>query len=296
MHRSLTLWMMLVAILAAGCATGCSSPMTTAQADKLRDEESITMSTGTTYGKKTGWGTSGTLTTGRKDRSVSIQADFERAGPATTYTISFGKSNNPASNNPIFAEALITWAVEGNYVSRRVTIADGTSISGVGQAVKVILTDNTQPAISGNPLFDPVVPADYSVSVQLAPGVRGADEQPPTLVPHAPDPTNTTQTIVGNFENNGFYGVDPGKTVALNVPQDAGAKSLFVTVITPGENEVHGNLRVVHVYQGVPVREYDPRDFSEWVPLVPGVDQVWLTSDASVLRTAFFGVTFGIEG
>ena len=95
---------------------------------------------------KDGWSASGKLIAGIGGL-VQLQANFTSGGGlgCGQYTIQFTTSGNINSPNPVFTEALITWSVEGNFLTRRVTVCNGMSITGSGQAVKVIITDNKQP-------------------------------------------------------------------------------------------------------------------------------------------------------
>lgn len=262
-----------------GCAvpTGGSGPADDT-ASPTPDEDD--MGTGSTLTKKWGWGQAGPLITGRTDKQVSMQAVFspETAGE---YTLMFNMSGNPASNNPIFAEALIIWSVEGHSVTRRVNVGDGISVTGVGQAVKVIMTDAT------SSIFGAPNQVEYQVACQVAPGSRGSNKQPPTLVPvHA---LGTPSAASGS----GFFPVLTGNTTAVAIPQDAGVISVYITV--GGATEPTPlTARVFHLYAGNPVKDYDPRDFPDWVPVTPGADQILLSNTSG--ETLNFTVTFGIDG
>lgn len=120
---------------------------------------------------KDGWQQSGTLTTGDRLKIVSMQANFATAG---FYTIQFGIQPPPQSA-PFFGvfdtTADIEWSVEGATVRRTVSVGNGVSVSGPGQAAKVTIRDVTVP----------LVPTDYTVAVQITPGTRPSVERPPTL-------------------------------------------------------------------------------------------------------------------
>jgi hypothetical protein len=234
------------------------------------------------HATKTGWGTSGKLFTGQKDKVVTMQAVFPEPG---SYTAEFSRSDNPNSNSPIFAEALLTWAVEGNYVSRRINIIDGASITGVSQAVKIILSDATPtPVIGGGPNG-----SVYEVACQVAPGVRGSSKQPPTLVP-----TSGTLPAGGPAAGGGgAFPVFAGGTTNIAVPQDAGVISVYVTVSAVAPFAEFGALVIMN-NGAFTLKTYDPRDFPDWVPLSPGTTQIQLVNNT--IADIKFSITFGIDG
>src|SRR5208283_1031541 len=95
---------------------------------------------------KDGWSAAGALQASGTGQ-VKLQADFSKGGVGSgQYTVQFNVNAppNPTNPNPIFTEALLTWIVEGNSVTRHISIANGTSITGSGQAVTVVIYDNTQ--------------------------------------------------------------------------------------------------------------------------------------------------------
>lgn len=236
--------------------------------------------TGSTTNLKMGWGTSGKLATGNTSKMVTLQADFPIS---ETYTIEFAKTNNPASNNPIFAEALITWSVEGNYVTRRVNIGDGVSLTGVGQAIKVQMTDATVAGRGGEPNA-----SEYLVSCQVAPGVRPTTEQGPTLTP---------QTTVPSSLNGGggLFTVGPGATVVVPISQDAGVIAMKVMAIDTTTNTLAARgLTVKQLYAGVTVKQYDPALTDDWVPVTPGTDQIALVNHTA--HTLDVSPVFEIDG
>lgn len=239
--------------------------------------------TGSTTNLKMGWGTSGKLATGNTSKMVTLQADFPIS---ETYTIEFAKTNNPASNNPIFAEALITWSVEGNYVTRRVNIGDGVSVSGVSQSVRVVMTDATTNQ-NGPPNG-----AEYSVSCQVTRGVRATTTQGPTLVPQMTTPANTGG--VGNGAAGAFF-VAAHSQVSISIPQDAGIVSIYVTAfdLTTNSNAA-GALTVTQGYGANPVKAYDSFLYDDWVPISPGTDTITLANFTG--DNYFVSVTFGCDG
>ena len=240
--------------------------------------------TGTTRGPKNGWGQAGKLLTGNPQSQVTMQAQFDEPG---TYTVQFSKADNPASNNPIFTVAIITWSVEGHFLTRKVNVADGVSVSGVGQAVRVQLNDAT-PNNLGTPTGE-----EYDVSVQVARGVRGTNKQPPILIGGESVPPSS----VGSGGNGGLYTVLNGGTAVIPIPTGSGVISVYVTVAAAppapapiAEMAVLANLN----YAGLAFKMWDPRDFPDWVPIVPGTNSISLVNTSG--QTTVWSVAFGIDG
>ena len=231
-------------------------------------------------GKKVGWSTSGKLITGNALRQVTLQADFPRA---ETYSLEFNKfSNNLNSDFPIRAEALITWSVEGNSVSRRISIANGTTIQGVAQAVKVVINDVTVAASPG--------PIEYDVSVQVTPGSRGTNRFPPFL-----SPTNGFNSIVLATPS-----------VRVPIPQDAGAILFLLEALGIGPGGpfdfralLPNTLFVIQEQNLVQIAFAEYPGPSQTIPIVPGADSILISGNFAadpLLTRIQTTLLFGIDG
>src|SRR3972149_4041104 len=128
-----------------------------------------------------GWSKSGTMTSGDRSAKVSLQANFRHTG---NYTVQFklfpkpgGAPLPPSFFAPIQAEASIVLSVEGNSVERRLSLANGASLTGVAQGVRIVVSDVTETA--GPPIL---LGQAYFVGITVAPGVRGSDSTAPVLV------------------------------------------------------------------------------------------------------------------
>lgn len=217
---------------------------------------------GRLFKKYRGWSASGTLTqAGHKE--VSLQADFP---VATDYTAQFKISGDLRFKQAI---AEITWSVEGNAVRRRISVADGVSIQGAGQAISIKIRDDSSAVVPG-------IPTDYTVSVQVVPGTRGSTSNPPTLKGDA-------HILVGASALN------------LNIPQDSGIISVAVLV----ENTAHNPIpdQAISVRQqdsaGLDVALYDPRQYF-WVPLQGSATVLRLENNTA--DTLIFTVIYGVDG
>jgi hypothetical protein len=174
---------------------------------------------------KDGWQGSTQLQTGQYNRVQVLAANFPQAGE---YTAEFNLTPLETSNLPIFAQALVTWSVEGANVTRLINIADGISISGVAQGITIAVMDATVP---NNELA--VIPngATYVINVQVAKGVRGTNKQPPTLVPGAGTfivPAGLGALGATADVTNGSVGV------TMSAPVDLPAGSVLVFAAQPG--------------------------------------------------------------
>jgi len=244
--------------------------------------------------KKIGWSASGKLKTGDRTKQVTLQADFPIAG---SYTLEFGFNANPLSNVAIKCEAQITWTVEGNFVTRRVSVGDGTTVTGVGQAVRVVLTDTSLQLASQS---IPIIPlgtqpngVEYDVSVQVAPGTRGSNANPPVWLP------NTGFLPDGSFVQ-GSVGISVnGAPARISVPSDVGATSVKVvynpTTLAVPKAHTDPGLVIFFRQNGSSIALYSLVGETGFVPLIPGTDQISiscldLTPDAWYQFIAIFGV------
>lgn len=233
--------------------------------------------------KSGGWSASGNLVAGNTLKTVTMQAVFP---DAQNYTVEFNISGAvDTSGNPVQCVADITWTVEGNLVKRTVSVTNGTSLTGTGQGVRVVIRDVSVDVFGGTPL----VGVQYLVGVLVSPGTRSGDKQPPTL---ALLPAFSTTSA------GGLYLVNPATVVTVNVPQDAGIKSVMITAVNDS-NASDPPRGVIVCSQGTSTstsKIYDPR-FYDWVPLSPGTTQIQLINGLPAAGERFaMSVTYGIDG
>jgi len=231
-----------------------------------------------------GWSATGQLTAGDTLKTVSMQALFDGA---QNYTLEFFTSglSYDANGNPMFAKANITWTVEGNQIVRQITIADGTSITGTGQGVRVIISDATVDVLGAG-----IGTRSYIAGVTLSKGTRGSSKQPPTLAYVAP------ASAGGSI--NGLV-VPAGTTRKIDVPQGVGINSVMITssnLVVDGAAELpRGGIIVQHIAgsSDVILRQYDPR-FYDWVPVTPAMARLFLKNPS--LDDQVMSVVYGIDG
>jgi hypothetical protein len=229
---------------------------------------------------KNGWSVARNMVTGDKALIASLQADFKQKPGIYTaqFTIStIDKTAPPIPPGkffaPIQAIAEIDWAVEGNTITRKISVANGASISGPGQAVRITIKDVSYISDS-----DFVLGQKYFVAATLTPGLR-ATAFPPILTIE-----NKATTIL------------PGGTASFPVPDNAGVTSVLVTVIS--------SVGLAIPEQGVQVTQdgnfftataqYDPRAY-EFVPLIPGTAKISVNNLTAANDMAVF-VVWGIDG
>lgn len=122
-----------------------------------------------------GWSASQNLEAA-SGNSFQLQANFSEPGP---YTAQF-TANYPAVWGINFScVAQVDWKVEGNWVTRFINVANGTSISGTSQGVRIIVRDTSR-------RFVPGVTGEYFASVQVAPGTRPQTTRGPIYQPDPP--------------------------------------------------------------------------------------------------------------
>lgn len=199
------------------------------------------------------------------------QSDGKQEEDALVRTISF------QVNGFGFPEATIKGSVAGNPVQRRITVANGTSISLPLSTVNVDVKDN---APNGE-----FTPGDkYGVSITCAPGTRGCSMQLPGLVLR--DAGNNVDIDVANAGN-----------VVIAVPADAGgvALSFAARAVQAGIVPIPPGSVAISMLRGATVlKEYDPVVFPQWVPLVGGTDSIKIENFNGFHIKC--GVVLGVDG
>lgn len=232
------------------------------------------------------WSASGPMTTGSQDKVVALQQPFPEPG---IYTVTFALDPLQANLNAagIRAQALIKWSVAGNTITRLVNVGDGVSVSGLAEAVSVVVQDVTclQGTISAQAGFN------YSVGIMVAKGTRPYGSLPPTLSPFPFQDFNTigTQLTVAAGAN----------TAIIPIPRGVGVTCMHVDVYAsnPQGSVVPDGTPVVAQYQfmgGGPIRFYDPRAI-DWAPIQPGSTGIVLFNFSSTLQLTF-SLVWGIDG
>lgn len=219
--------------------------------------------------KSGGWSASGTLTQGNTTKKVTLQVQFPRA---EDYTVQFKLT--PSSYSTVKSaevEAEIVWSVEGNSVTRRVSVTNGLSVTGTGQAVRVTIYDVSSIVDSTN---------SYIASVQVAPGARATTENPPQL-------------------HEDITYIDGQANASFNVPANAGISAVAVLVSQTDPN-TYGPIsdqavQVRHIANAGAVNVYDPRQVF-WVPITPGTESITIYNYQIAGAEIGAKVIWGIDG
>lgn len=232
-----------------------------------------------------GWSKTVDLISGNVDLNGTLQANFDEAG---AYTVQFTVDNivdlfgAPGIINP---KADITWTVEGNPVRRTVSIANGTTVSGVGQACKVEVYDEPLTAGGGSAY-------GYQVGITVAPGTRAATQSQPQLIPD-----------LGMVGTIGSLLVAAGTQSTIAIPQDVGAISVYITATARKAGTLVAitdtDIAVRHI-NALAVQDdksYNPIR-TGWVPIASTSNQIVLENGFGIGsgNDILFGITFGIDG
>lgn len=227
---------------------------------------------------KSGWGQSGTLITGAKNKKVPLQCDLAGTIGAGTYTVQFNVSGiNQFAAVP---EALIAWRVQGQEVTRRVSIGDGVAVTGVGESVRIIMYDNTPGVfLSGNA---------YTVSAQVTPGSRPSTGKPPTLILPSSDGFATDVPSNGSADfiipsGTGLISAYITAVNALVPPTALGPGALFAQFML----NLNSSLLVGET-------AWDTQVITGFIPAPPSAARIRLTNTTANVIQAY--ITLGIDG
>lgn len=242
-------------------------------------------------GHKTGWSAVGTLTTRtdanpNPDGAVHLQVDFGEKN-SEYYTLQFSILPPPFVGEEsigIKGKAELLWTVEGNFIRRVVSVSNGQSISGLGQAVSIKITDD-----SFNPNDNPAV--QYGVSVQVTRGTRPAygNSQPPLFSVME----GIYQAQIGPPNPDAPVTVAAGSDLAIAVPPDCGINCFLLMIKVDGVAGIDDeSVRVEQTSAGIIMAETSLRMANDWQPLMPGATTIVITNSSAsdIIVTPLFGV------
>ena len=208
-----------------------------------------------------------------RNDTLGLQAKLE---PGGVWTVQFTadmigvRATAKGGPAPLQCVADINWGVSGQIVHRRITVADGVSISGTAEYVKITVGIDAKPE---NP---------FLVTAAVAPGVR------PAIFPPI---YQELQAVV--VPENSF--------TDLNVPANIGVTSAFITVWNPVEifpaDDAEVAMRNSFLINGQFARAYNPIP-PQWVPLYANSDLVRLYNHAlpGTTGSLYYSVAWGIDG
>ena len=203
----------------------------------------------------------------------SLQPDLSEFGPGN-YTVQFSVGNvtpGTANVNPV---AEINWAIGGNQVTRKISVFNGASISGVCEALSVKVFDES-PDAEGSPT------QVYDVGVLIGPGVRSSTNLPPVYI----------------FED-GRIDAPAAGTASMTIPTGIGITSIFITAHTSDGSALTGGDAEVQQLDmtGAILKAYDPRNY-EFVPVSPMAKTIKLINHiGGGGANIIFSLTYGIDG
>jgi hypothetical protein len=216
----------------------------------------------------------------------NVQAQF----PTTTYyTVQFTlRPGNQSGIGPgIFAPrglAEIHWTVQGNHHQRILHVANGTTISGAGEAIWVNFVDDTQ--VNGEEPNNQL-PITAIISIVTGTRANAADSQPPMF-----------------WEESGTVGGVPtllptvipaAGTIQIDVPVDQGVNAMLLTAFRENAGAGAPLLGDDITVQGVfGLIFWGAEMFNRWVPVVPGETKFNIQNNSG--NNVRFGVIWGVEG
>lgn len=280
MNRLLAILVSLTSIIAyCMVATGCTYE--TVEGDPMpTDDPNYFDAASLSQARSGGWSASVPMKIGQDEPQSGLNPTFPIAD---YYTVRFGVSAPPSG---IFAcTATIQWVVEGNIITRQVSVANGIAISGTGQSVDVKLLDVTSEVVGG------VEGEDYSVSIQVSRGTRPIETAPPILQAElsAAELFTPPGPPIGGV---GAILMPPGTLIAYDVPATAGVVAVEVSVSPALLNSfsVLQTNAAAFVFKAT-----DPSVQTGFVALEPGATTVTVSNNDPT-ESAYVTVTWGIEG
>lgn len=212
--------------------------------------------------------------------SVSVASVYTLQFAIQATLVPFGSPDEP----PTLTYAIITWSIGGNQITRKISISNGASITGVGAGCSVAVFDATGLAPAPVPPLtaDDPVPT-YNVLVTLTPGSRGDSALPPVFYP---------------IPTSGTLGANVGPrppSVIIPIPPNSGATSVSVTATNPAGEVVDCFVFQQANTSGLVVKQYRPDVYTGFVPLDPSATTIAILNGDAVNELAW-SIVFGIDG
>lgn len=214
-----------------------------------------------------------------------------------SFTVQFELVITQYGTAGMMPRALISWTIGGASVSRLVSIGSGTSVTGVGTNVTVLVYDaSTEHPINGAG----ITPAEYSVVVTCGKGVRGPAQVGPILIPWV------ESRIIG-----GGVTFQPGQSDEMG--GGVGDASQILIEIPPGSGVTSWYWDAVGSLTGVAIPEATFRYWvtgmgfngvmgnaarrGTWIPLTPGATTIYVAIDSGwALEDLIVTTVLGIDG
>lgn len=227
-----------------------------------------------------------TLTRGDyAERNVMNESFMNDAGTAVagTYTIEFDvRPKNPIPTNTTepatLTYAIIRWAIGGQQIQRIVSVASGTSVTGVGAGCTVQVYDATGQDTNAPPLVKATDPVpQYDVTCTVSPGERADSALPAVYYP--PTASGVLPPLA----------VPPTPNVIIPIPRNAGITSVKVVTYQGGP------AVVLRGPTGGALATYDPTIYNEFQPIPPSAITVQI-NNFSNSQFLDWMIVFGVDG
>lgn len=231
-----------------------------------------------------GWSKRDRLITGSTN-NIQLQANFGYIG---YYTVQFAQSIPPGALSEagdIQTIADIIWTVKGNQVTRRVSVGNGTTISGMGEFCTVNISDLSGVGNS----------TAYEVGCLIAPGSRPTSGTPPFIGYNtlAATPSRGVTPAVT---------ITAGNTQTFFVPLNVGVNSVYLAA-GPGDRVANAqpdfeDFASAAVSGSTLLAILRGNAFNRWVPIPPTATTLQVLLGAGYPNAGGIIVTpyWGVEG
>jgi hypothetical protein len=228
---------------------------------------------------KDGWGLYAELDTTSPNKGAHISAIFPKAALYTVQLSVIGRVRAGAYKSNPMAE--IKWMLGGQVQRRLISVTQGCSITGVGEAASITVYDDSHLLVGTD--------QQYQVLVQVAMGNRtGAD---PLLFPVI----DCNVPLLAGV-HIGAAKVGAGASKVMLLPDDVGVMAVNVhSWLTPTEIAANEYLSVALISATMSVLRWDVARFPEaFVPVPVNVESMTLVNDST--SDKWFGVAYKIDG
>lgn len=219
-------------------------------------------------GSSGGWSQTVTMVAGRSDTSNAFQ--FSKSC-ADTWTLQFSLDDIVVSN-VVDCVAIVNFILEGNTLSRTISLGQGTSISGRGQGGTVTLRDNSDSAPLGS----------YRVTISGSSGCRADTGNPP---------------VYDNSDSVGSLAASASSAL-IPVPPNAGVTSVRVMVTSSSNAPLVSNVNVIGLGfdETTPVIIWSPQVDKGFIPVPAGVQFIEINNTGAASVAIFYSLLWGIDG
>jgi hypothetical protein len=247
----------------------------------------------------TGWSKTAYLTSMDLSAHASAQASFREINGASAITVQFEVVDNspPVPFRFIAPTAKITWSVQGNSITRTVSIRDGMAVTGVGEHISIDLWDNAIPLDPSIPPL-PAQQVPYIVNMTAGPGTRGPSQIAPTLIPYI-ETVNVLGVSLAGYGYSTATNAGAGSGVGIiDLTDYPGTTGLFFSV-TNNHTPVPGGTILVRGIGAGGLTTFACTESlaGTWIPVPPSTSEIRFTvNPADVANTYLISASLAVEG